>query len=153
MGYRVIGIDISPDALLEAKAQGAEHVFNPKKDKDYVSTIKQLTTKGCKTVINFTNSTAAYASAPGVLRTNGLLVVVGIPQQPLTFKAIDLSMRKFRVKGANSGTTPTLKKCIEFSHKHGIKPHVELYSLDQVEQMVDVMKQGMQRGRLGVLFD
>jgi alcohol dehydrogenase, propanol-preferring len=153
MGYRVIGIDISPDALLEAKAQGAEHVFSPIKDKDYVATIKQLTTKGCKAAINFTNSTAAYATAPDVLRTNGLLLVVGIPQQPLTFKAIDLSMCKFRVKGANNGTTPTLKKCIEFSHKYGIKPHVEVYSLDQFEEMVDVMKQGRQRGRLGVVFD
>jgi propanol-preferring alcohol dehydrogenase len=154
MGYRVIGIDISADALLEAKAQGAEYVFNPIKDKDYyVETIKHLTTKGCKTVINFTNSAAAYATAPDILRTNGLLLIVGIPQQPLTFKALDLSMCKFRVKGANNGTTPTLKKCFEFSHKHGIKPHMEVYSLDRFEEMVDVMKQGGQRGRLGVVFD
>ena len=153
MGYRVIGIDISPDALLEAKAQGAEHVFNPVKDKDYVGTIKKITSKGCKTVINFTNSAAAYASAPDVLRTGGLLLVVGIPQQPLAFKAMDLSMCKFRVKGANNGTTPTLKKCIEFSHKHAIKPHMEVYSLDRFAEMVDVMKRGGQRGRLGVVFD
>jgi Zn-dependent alcohol dehydrogenase len=43
--YRVIGIDISPDTLLEAKVQGAEHVFNPIKDKDYVQAIKQLTSR------------------------------------------------------------------------------------------------------------
>lgn len=152
MGYRVIGIDICPDALLKAKAQGAEHVFNPIKDTDYVNTIKHLTNKGCKAVINFTNSVAAYATAPDILRPNGLLLVVGIPQQSLTFRAIDLSMRKFRVKGANNGTTPTLKKCIDFSHKHGIKPHMEVYSLDRFEEMVDVMKQGRQRGRLGVVF-
>ena len=153
MGYRVIGIDISPDALLEAKAQGAEHVFNPIKDKNYVETVKQITGKGCKTVINFTNSTAAYATAPDVLRTGGLLLVVGIPQQALAFKAIDISMCRFRVKGANNGTTPTLKKCIEFSHKHGIKPHMEVYSLDRFQDMVDLMNKGGQRGRLGVVFE
>jgi alcohol dehydrogenase, propanol-preferring len=77
--YRVIGIDISPEALLEAKAQSAEHVFNPIKDTDYVPTIKQLTNKGCKTVINFTNSVAAYAAVPDILHPNGLLLVVSIP--------------------------------------------------------------------------
>jgi propanol-preferring alcohol dehydrogenase len=153
MGYRVIGIDISPVALLEAKAQGAEHVFNPIKDKDYVQTIKQLTTKGCKTAINFTNSAAAYAAAPDLLRVNGLLLVVGIPQQPLTIKALDLSMCKFRVKGANNGTQSMLQKCIDFSHKHDIKPHMEVYSLDRFEEMIDVVKKGEQRGRLGVVFD
>lgn len=48
MCHRVTGIDTYPEALLEAKAQGAEHVFNPIKDTDFVPTIKQLTNKGCK---------------------------------------------------------------------------------------------------------
>ena len=115
--------------------------------------IKKIPSKGCKTVINFTNSAPAYAAAPDVLRTNGLLLVVGIPQQPLAFKALDLSMCKFRVKGANNGTTPKLKKCLDFSHEHGIKPHMEVYSLDRFEEMVDVMKKGGQRGRMGVVFN
>src|SRR4051794_21936227 len=42
-----------------------------------IQAIKQLTTKGCKAAINFTNSAAAYAAAPDVLRINGLLLVVG----------------------------------------------------------------------------
>lgn len=88
MCHRVIGIDTYPEALLEAKAQGAEHVFNPIKDTDYVPTIKQLTNKGCKTVINFTHFVAAYATVSDILHPNGLLLVVAIPQQPLTFESL-----------------------------------------------------------------
>ena len=68
--------------------------------------------------MNFTYFAAAYASAPDVLRTGGLLLIVRIPQQQLAFKATDLAMGKFRVKQANNGTTPTLKECIELSPKH-----------------------------------
>ena len=39
MGYRVVGIDLSPDAIEEAKAQGADHAFNPSQDKDYLDRI------------------------------------------------------------------------------------------------------------------
>lgn len=152
-GYKVIGIDLSPEALEEAKAQGADYVFNPKTDKDYVQSIKKITGRGCHAAINFTNSVPAYSAAPDVLRMNGILMVTGIPQKPLQLSAMDISMNRIRVKGSNNGTTPRLKKCLEFSHKHGIKAHVTQFKLDDFQQMIDLMHSGTHKGRLGVLFD
>ena len=43
--------------------------------------------------------------------------------------------------------------CIEFSAKHGIKPHVAFYKLDQIQEMIDIMLAGKARGRLAVKFD
>ena len=153
MGFNVIGIDISPHALEEAKKQGADHVFNPITDKDYVQKVKQITKKGCHAAINFTNSQQAYSAMPDVIRINGIFMVVGIPLMPLSFKGIDLSLGKFRVKGSNNGTAKILKKCIDFSAEHGIMPHVEHYKLDQIQEMIDLMLAGNQRGRMAVVFD
>ncbi|KAK5116406.1 hypothetical protein LTR62_007953 [Meristemomyces frigidus] len=151
-GYKIVGVDLNPQALKEAVNSGADHVFNPKTDTDYITQIRSITGKGCHAAINFTNSVQAYASTPDLLRMNGVLMVTGIPQKPLQFQAMDLSMTRFRLRGSNNGTTPRLEKCIEFSHKHGIKPHVTQFSLEEFPKMVELMEKGTQTGRLGVLF-
>lgn len=153
-GYRVVGIDLNPDALEEAKSQGADHVFNPVTDTDYIAQIRSLADgKGCHAVINYTNSVPAYTSSVGLLRTNGVLMVTGIPQKPLQFSAMDISMNRIRVRGSNNGITPRLEKCLEFSQKHGILPHVVQYKLEQFPEMLELMQTNQHKGRLGVVFE
>ena len=153
-GYKVVGIDPSSEAIEEAKAQGADYAFNPISDKDYVEQIRHITGgKGCHAAINYTNSVPAYTSAPSILRMNGVLMVTGIPQKPLQFQAMDVSMNRIRVRGSNNGTTPRLEKCIEFSHKHNIRPHVTQFPLEKFEEMVHLMESGKHKGRMGVLFE
>ncbi|KAK1019268.1 hypothetical protein LTR54_001083 [Friedmanniomyces endolithicus] len=152
-GYRVVGIDLSADALTEATASGADHVFNPKIDTDYIKRVREITGKGCHAAINVTNSVPAYSSTPQLLRMNGVLMVTGIPQSPLQFQAMDISMNRIRVRGSNNGTTPRLEKCVGFSHEHGIRPRVTQFKLDEFEEMLKLMESGKHKGRLGVLFD
>ncbi|KAK0924707.1 hypothetical protein LTR57_005629 [Friedmanniomyces endolithicus] len=152
-GYRVVGIDLSAEALAEAKTSGADHVFNPKADADYIRQVREITGKGCHAAINVTNSVPAYSSTPQLLRMNGVLMVTGIPQSPLQFQAMDISMNRIRVRGSNNGTTPRLEKCVEFSHEHGIRPRVTQFKLDEFEEMLKLMESGKHKGRLGVLFD
>lgn len=151
-GYKVIGIDLSSDALEEAKAQGADYVFNPKSDTKYTQQIREITGKGCHAAINYTNSVPAYSGMPAILRMNGILMVTGIPQKPLEFSAMDISMGRIRVLGSNNGTTDRLQRCVDFSHKHGIKPHMTDFKLEQIQEMVDLMQSGQHKGRMGVVF-
>lgn len=152
-GFKVVGIDLSPDALKEASKQGADHVFNPAENKDYVDQIRKITGKGCHGAINFTNSVQAYWNAPSVLRYNGVLMVTGIPQKPIQLQGMDVSMLRIRVRGANNGRTDQLKNCLEFSHKHSIMPHMTQYKLEHFKDMVDLMMAGKHSGRMGVVFD
>lgn len=152
-GCKVIGIDLSDDALDEAKAQGADHVFNPKTDADYVKKVREITGKGCHAAINFTNSVPAYSSSTDVIRYNGVLMVTGIPQKPLQFNAIEISMLRVRVRGSNNGRTDQLRNCLEFSQKHGIKPHVTQYKFEDFQDMLDTMHQNRHKARLGVVFE
>lgn len=153
MGLNVIGIDLSQEAREEAIAQGADYVFDPRSDKEYVQKVKEITGKGCHAAINFTNSLDAYAAMADTLRVNGILMVVGIPLRPLSFQGIDVSLGKYRIKGSNNGTRKVLERCVAFSHAHGIAPHVEFYKLDQIEEMIGIMRNGKQRGRMAVAFD
>jgi alcohol dehydrogenase, propanol-preferring len=56
MGLKVIGIDVVDAQLEEAKAQGADHVFNSMTDKDYKAKILELTSGGVDAAVNFTAS-------------------------------------------------------------------------------------------------
>ena len=140
MGYKVIGLDIIDGQLEEAKACGADYAFNTMTDKDYVARIKELTNGGVDAAVNFTASKRAYDDAPAILRPgSGLLMIVGIPQQALSFNAFDISLSKFKVKGSNNGTPANMRPAIEFSSKHNIKPHLTLYSLEELPKMMELM--------------
>lgn len=116
MGYKVIGLDIAPQALEEAKSQGADHVFNTMSDSDYKAKILEITGGGVDAAVNFTASKRSYDDAPAIIRPGtGLLMVVGIPQQPLQLNALDIALGRFRVKGSNNGS-----KCFHSTRKEEI---------------------------------
>jgi propanol-preferring alcohol dehydrogenase len=153
LGYKVIGIDLVDQQLEEAKASGADHTFNPKNDKDYVKKIIEITNGGCHAAVNYTNSKPAYDSTPILLRTGGVMMIVGIPQKGVTLNALEVALGKYRVKGASNGIPQKMGPCIEFSAKHNIKPHVTFYKLEQIQEMIDTLHDGKARGRLAVKFD
>ena len=153
-GYLVIGLDVIDGQLDEARSCGADHVFNTQTDPDYVQKIKQLTSGGCHAVVNYTSSKASYDEAPRVLRINGILMVVGHPQKPLTFTSIDIALGKFRILGASNSVPRNLKECIDFSQEHNIKPHVTYYrKLEDIHEMIDLMSNGKVKGRVAIRFD
>jgi len=153
MELKVIGIDLSDDQLEAAKACGADVTFNPIKDKDYQKKILELTGGGVDAAVNFTASKKAYDDMPAIIRPGtGTLMVVGIPLQPLTFTALDIALGRYKVKGSNNGVSHNMRPAIEFSAKHGIKPHVTNFKLEQLPEMMEIMHAGKTKGRLAVKF-
>lgn len=153
LGYKVIGIDLGDNQLEDAKACGADYTFNPMSDKDYISKVKEITNGGCHAAVNFTASKRAYEATPPLLRVNGIMMVVGIPNEPLAFSPMDVAMKKYRIGGGNNGTPQMLAPMIDFSAKHGIAPHVTNYKIEQIQEMIDLMLEGKAKGRLAVKWD
>ncbi|KAI1852251.1 hypothetical protein JX266_002429 [Neoarthrinium moseri] len=153
MGYNVIGLDIAQAALEEAEASGAEHVFNSMTDTDYVHKILDITSGGVHAAVNFTASGKAYAATPSIIRPCGILMAVGIPKEPILVNVFDIAMHRFQMRGSNNGTCYNMKQAIEFSAKHGIKPTIEIYRLEQLPEMVEKMTTHKARGRMAVHFD
>jgi propanol-preferring alcohol dehydrogenase len=115
--------------------------------------VKEISSGGCHAAVNYTNSTIAYDSTPALLRVDGIMMVVGIPQKGITINALEFALGKYRMKGANNSIPQKMGPCIEFSAKHNIKPHVTFHKIDQIGEMIETMHAGKARGRLAVKFD
>lgn len=157
MGFKVIGIDISDEILSTAKAQGADAVFNSRTNPNYVEEAKNFMdrgpNKGADAVAVFSAATAAYKSAPPLVKLGGIIMVVGLPAEGVTFDALDIARGTYRVKGDSTGIPRRMKKAIDFTAKHQIRPEIEVHkSLDAVNGMVERMKKGELTKRQVVQF-
>lgn len=153
MGCHVVGIDINDDILAQCKAQGADAVFNSMTSKDYVEELLKLTGGGVKAAAVFSNADAAYAGAPQIIKLGGVLMVVGLPHNPLKISSMDLALGKYRVKSESTSIPQRMGKAVEFTAKHNIHPEVDVRnSLDEVQNMVTAMKSGQNIKRMAVVF-
>ena len=81
------------------------------------------------------------------------MMIVGIPAKGVTLNALEVALGKYRVKGASNSVPQNMAACIEFSAKHGIRPHVTFHKIDQINEMIETMHAGKARGRLAVKFE
>ncbi|KAI0455629.1 hypothetical protein F5B21DRAFT_503188 [Xylaria acuta] len=154
MGFKVIGVDISDDSLASATEYGADVVFNSRTQADtYVDEIRKLSTKGVHAAAVFSGANAAFDGAIPLLRTNGLLMVVGIAPQPLQVNALDLITGRYRIKADSTGVPQRMARAVAFTAKHNIQPNVDFRRIEDLPAMVDDMRNGKARRRQVVVFD
>lgn len=153
MGLKVIGLDVNDRMLDIVKETGADATFNPKSDPKFNRQLPKLTGKrGVHAAAVFSNSHAAYATAQKALAFDGVLMIVGLPETPLQFRAYQISFGMFRVKGASNGTVAEAQKAVDFTAKHKIIPDVVFRNLDEMPQMWDEMNKGTAEKRMVVSF-
>jgi D-arabinose 1-dehydrogenase-like Zn-dependent alcohol dehydrogenase len=152
MGFKVVGLDINDDMLELVKQNGADVVINTKTTPKFGSQLRKATGGGCHAAAVFSAALPAYATARSALRVNGVLMVVGLPDKPLSFPAFGISGNLFRIKGANTGTPMEMKKGVDFTAKHQILPEVVYRKLEEMPQMWDELEQGKASKRMVVLF-
>lgn len=152
MGYRVIGIDVDDKTLAMATTSGADQVFNSRSNKDYASEVMKLTNGGCHAVAVFSAAKPAYESAPDVITMGGILVCVGLPAAKVEFNILDISLEKYRLRGAgNSASTKVLGECAAFTKKHNITSPQKYFDLDQIGDMITTLKEGRTGGQRQVV--
>ena len=82
MGMRVIAIDGGNEKRDLCKRLGAEHFIDFQETKDTAAEVLKITGLGAHGIIVFASTKAGYESAPGVLRSGGTMVAVGLPPDP-----------------------------------------------------------------------
>ncbi|KAF2638755.1 alcohol dehydrogenase [Massarina eburnea CBS 473.64] len=154
MGYKTIGLDINDSQLEQAKKVGADAVFNSLTNKNYIEEVKKLTDgKGCHAAAVYSASNAAYAGAPDVLRTGGLLMVIGIAPKGLDFiNTFDLTTGRYRIKAESTSIPQRMKKAVEFTAKHNIQPDVDFNKIEDLPRMLEDMENGKAEKRQVVIF-
>jgi D-arabinose 1-dehydrogenase-like Zn-dependent alcohol dehydrogenase len=155
MGLKVIAIDINDTQLEICKTQGADHVFNSATKPEYASEIKALTDGGVgvHAAAVFSASSAAYASAPKILRVNGILMAVGIAKEPLQISTYDLAVNSYRIMAESTSTPQRMGAAVQFTLDHNILPEVEFRKLEELNDMVEEMRRGESARRKVLAFE
>lgn len=151
MGFKVIGVDINNDVLKAASDAGADVTVNSQ-DKDYVERIKQVSNGGAHAAVVFSAAHSAFGGAIEILRVAGILMIIGLPAKPLEFAAFDLMRNRFRVRSEATGPPHKMPRAVEFLSKNNIKTKVATYKLDQIQEMIDLMRSGKSTSRMAVVF-
>lgn len=152
MGLKVVALDINDGALEVCKKQGADAAFNSMTNKNYVEELKKLTAGGSHAAAVYSDADAAYAHAKDVLRLGGTLMMVGLPKNPVAVVPVELAIGLYKIKGESTSIPQRMQKAVDFTVKHNILPEVEFRKFEEVQSMVDDMKNGRSTRRMVVTF-
>ena len=67
-----------------------------------------------------------------LLRLNGTLVELGLPEHPLTVRAFSLGANNRALAGSNVGGIAETQEMLDFCVEHGIGAEIELISAEQI---------------------
>ncbi|KAF2454016.1 chaperonin 10-like protein [Lineolata rhizophorae] len=151
MGLKVAAVDVDESRLKVARDLGATLTWNGKDLADPAD-FKKETDGGVAAACVFTDSQLAYSTAVQILDLGGILMCAGLPDAPIPVVPLQLALRQVRVRGAWLGSPDEMDKAISFSHKHGVVPHTESFTLNQLPEMIEKMKKGQFEGRMVVRF-
>jgi len=142
-GAEVIAVDVSEDKLRFARELGATATFDASAD-DMIKQIRKM--GGAHVAVVTSGSKAAYDSAFYAVRAGGVLMVVGMPKEDLTFPAI--MMREIRIQGSATGTREEQREVLELAASGKLRCHVQTVPLEQVNSAFDRMRAGKITGRI-----
>ncbi|KAE8375820.1 chaperonin 10-like protein [Aspergillus bertholletiae] len=158
LGLRIIGVDHGSKAEL-VKENGAEAFVDitqfPKDDNGAAigQHIKSLTNgHGAHAVIVCTASNIAYAQAIPMLRFNGSLICVGIPEGDLvpiaTASPGPLVFKQIKIEGSAVGNRRDALEVLDFVARGIIMPHVRTEKLEKLTSVFEDMHCGKLNGRV-----
>lgn len=150
-GLKVIGLDINDEVLYVAKESGADETLNSR-DPSFEKALREKTNGGADAAVVYSAAQAAYDAATKCLKIGGILMVVGLPSKPISFNALDLMRKLYRIRSENTGPPQKMPRAMEFIAKHEIKPYVARYKLDDIHEMLELMRSGKSKSRMAVVF-
>ena len=144
-GAEVIALDLEPAKLELARRYGADQVLNAGNADD----IKALRKQGGVHVAVVTSAAkAAYDTAFKCLRPAGILSVVGLPSEPLTFPALSLVGIEAKVIGSSVGTRDDMRAVLELAASGKLRCLTETQPLSEVNAVFERMRRGQINGRV-----
>ncbi|KAJ3535345.1 hypothetical protein NM208_g7167 [Fusarium decemcellulare] len=124
MGLNVITVDINKEQLNAAKMAGADYTLDPSTS-TYLDSVQEIMKNDVDAAVNFAPSKQEYDDMPPIIRWGGILMVLGVPREPLMIDPLDIIFEQYVIKTACNGTAKTLEECLRFSTKNNIKSFVE----------------------------
>lgn len=143
MGCEVTALSASPDKEQDARGFGAHR---------FVATHDAKALRAAKGTLDLVLSTAFLAqdwkALLRTLRPNGVLCLVGAPDEPLALDAGSLLGRQLSVTTSAIGGRPAVAETLAFAARHRVAPKVELRPLAEADAALDQVRKGRARYRV-----
>ena len=137
-GYKTVAISRGKDSEALAKKLGA-HVYLDSSAVDAAAELKKL--GGAQVILSTAPSGKAMSALVDGLGANGVLLVIGAGPDPISVTAAQLIFGNKAVKGWASGTAPDSEDTLRFSEYTGVRPMIEKFPLDKVNEAFARMSQ------------
>ena len=145
LGATVTAIDVSDEKLAQAKTFGASATLNA----TTANVAKELRRAGgVHAAIVTSAAKAAYDTAFLCVRPTGILLVVGLPAEPICFPPISMAASEVRIQASSVGTRQDLRAVLDMAAAGKIHSQVTTRPLAQVNEAMAELRKGAVSGRI-----
>ena len=151
-GSTVISMDRSDEKLELAHNCGSDYVINLKKISNIKDEVMRITAgKGIDVVIDCVGAESTISDSIRVISKGGTIVVVGLFGSLMKIPVAPLVINEYKIMGSIWGNYNELCEVIGLQNQGKIKSNIRKFKLDEINQAIDLLKQGQIVGR-GVII-
>jgi uncharacterized zinc-type alcohol dehydrogenase-like protein len=142
-GCYVTAFTSSESKRQEAIDMGAHHTLNSRDSDEITATAGQF-----DLIISTVNVKLDWNLFLGTLKPRGRLHFVGATTEPLDISVFALMGAQRQVSSSPVGSPATIRKMLAFAALHNIKPTIETYSFEQINEAIDRLRSGEAKYRI-----
>jgi len=142
-GCEVTAFTSTAAKMEEALQMGAHHTINSRDSEAIAAAAGRF-----DLVISTVNVKLDWNAYLGTLRPRGRMHFVGATLDPLDLSVFPLIGGQRSVSGSPVGSPAIIAQMLEFAARHEIKPVIETYRFDQVNEALERLKTGQARYRI-----
>lgn len=151
MGMRVIAVDIAEDKLELARKHGAEFTVNARTE-DPGAAVQEYTGGGAHGVLVTAVHEAAFGQALDMARRDGTIVFNGLPPGEFPASVFNIVFKGLTIRGSLVGTRQDMAEALDFFARGLIRPTVTECALEDVNDVLERMRQGKIDGRMAIRY-
>ncbi|MDZ7607509.1 MAG: NAD(P)-dependent alcohol dehydrogenase [Cyclobacteriaceae bacterium] len=142
MGAEVTMLSHSPSKQADAKRLGA-HKFVLTSDEEQAKSVMGY----FDFILDTVSAQHDYNAYLGMLRTNGVMVCVGVPPAPTPVHAMSLVFGRHTLAGSLIGGIAETQEMLDYCAKHNIVSDIEMIRMDEINEAYERLLKGDVRYR------
>lgn len=151
MGFKVAAIDVDDAKLDLARRLGASLLVNSRECEP--GPLLKKETGGMHGVLVAATALKAYEQAFAAIRPGGTMTMIGLPAGSMKLPIYDTVINAITVRGSVVGTPKILREAIALAGRGRIRAEVHREKLENINAVLDRLRQGRFEGRFVIEFD
>ena len=148
LGCHVTAFTTTADKEAEARGFGAHRVVDTTEPGALAANANT-----CDLLLCTVTADLPWNDYVGVLRRNGKLCLLGIPEHQVSVGAIPLVFFQRSLVSSGIGSRLEIRKMLDFTARHRIRPKVELYPMREVNTALERLRKNEVRYRVVLVND